>query len=48
MFHLLTDDPGKEAEGLLSDAGCEDCGYPWSAEAVATVGRILTLAADEG
>lgn len=44
MVRLLTVGPGAEAEGLLSDAGCDDCGYPWSEGAVATVERIMALA----
>ena len=42
MCRLLMESP--EAEGLLSDAGCGDCGYPWSPEAIALVERILALA----
>lgn len=44
MFTRLTGDSAHEMEGLLSDAGCENCGYPWSAEATATVERIMALA----
>lgn len=44
MVRLLTEEPGPEAEGLLSDAGCADCGYPWSAKAAATAARIMALA----
>ncbi len=44
MFTRLTGDSAHEMEGLLSDAGCENCGYPWSAEAAATVERIMALA----
>ena len=44
MFRLLTEEPGEEAEAILSDAGCEDCGYPWSEGAIAAVERIMALA----
>ena len=44
MFRLLTGEPGEEAEAILSDAGCEDCGYPWSEGAIAAVERIMALA----
>ena len=44
MVSRLTGDSAEEAEGILSDAGCEDCGYPWSDEAAATVARIMALA----
>lgn len=32
------------ARGLLTDAGCEDCGYPWSAHARQLAERIMVLA----
>ncbi len=44
MVRLLTLESGQEAEGLLSDAGCDDCGYPWSEEAADTVARVMALA----
>ena len=44
MVQLLTGEDAAQAMGLLSDAGCEDCGYPWSEKAVATVERLMTLA----
>ena len=45
---LLTGEDTAQAEGLLADAGCEDCGYPWSEKAVATVERIMALAGLQG
>lgn len=44
MVQLLTGEDAAQAMGLLSDAGCEDCGYPWSEKAVSTVERLMTLA----
>ncbi len=44
----LTGPDEEQARGLLRDAGCEDCGYPWSPEAVALVRRLLALAGPEG
>lgn len=41
---LLTGEDTIQAEGLLADAGCENCGYPWSEKAIAAVERIMTLA----
>ena len=32
------------ARGFLADAGCEDCGYPWSAHARQLAERIMVLA----
>ncbi len=34
----------EQARSLLSDAGCEGCGYPWSEHAQALAERIMTLA----
>jgi len=42
-FQLLTV-PGEEAEMLLSDAGCEDMGYPWNEQAVAAVENLMLAA----
>ena len=44
MVQLLTGEDAAQAMGLLSDVGCEDCGYPWSEKAVSTVERLMTLA----
>ena len=40
MLGLLTEG-GEEAEGLLTDAGCADTAYPWSAEAAALARAAL-------
>ena len=32
------------ARGFLADAGCEDCGYPWSAHARQLAERLMVLA----
>lgn len=44
MAAVLTGEDASLAEGLLSDAGCGDCGYPWSSRAADTVGRVMALA----
>ena len=44
MARLLTGEDAAQAVGLLSDAGCEDCGYPWSEEAAARLSRLMELA----
>ncbi len=41
---MLTGDDSQEAAGLLSDAGCEDCGYPWDAHARETVDALMHAA----
>ncbi|MBR5094011.1 MAG: hypothetical protein IK095_02845, partial [Oscillospiraceae bacterium] len=40
----LRDAPEEGARGLLSDAGCESAGYPWSEEAYALAERLTALA----
>ena len=41
---MLTRGTSDEAAGMLADAGCEDCGYPWSDKAMETLERILAAA----
>ena len=41
---LLTGTEAEEARGMLDDAGCSDCGYPWSEHAKALTERIMALA----
>ena len=48
MARLLTGEDAAQAVGLLSDAGCEDCGYPWSGEAAARLSRLMELAGLKG
>ena len=44
MARILTGEDAAQALGLLEDAGCEDCGYPWSGKAAAVLERLMTLA----
>ncbi|MBR5430692.1 MAG: hypothetical protein IK116_09250, partial [Firmicutes bacterium] len=41
---LFTDDKSEDVAMLLSDAGCEDCGYPWDAHAVAVADALMQAA----
>ena len=41
---LLTDEDAENVAMLLSDAGCEDCGYPWDAHAVAVADALMQAA----
>ena len=40
-IRLLTDSDSAQAEALLADAGCSDCGYPWDEHAVAVTEVLM-------
>ena len=44
MLQMLTEGDPEQAAALLSDAGCEDSGYPWGEQAIQVTDALMQAA----